>query len=108
MKERLPIDDVAFAILGVAVFNQELYYLEPSEFLYRSHRWWDLVNARNQAYRVIQTLNNNPDKAVRLIPEVDRFLRWKSAPFVFFTNKDGRPNTGPDPKKFTTLLGREI
>lgn len=53
-------------------------------------------------------LNDNPDEAAVLLPEVRRYLRWKAAPFRLLPGPSvgGRPRTGRGP--FITRNGREI
>lgn len=51
--------------------------------------------------------NANPDQAVAQLPEVEKYLRWRQAPFYPVSSPtEGQPRTGRRP--FITTEGREI
>jgi hypothetical protein len=59
--------------------------------------------------KTITWLNENPDQAELLLPEVVRWLRWRSAPWVFRTDPEtGALRSAPYPTTFRTCTGREL
>ena len=56
--------------------------------------------------RTIEWLNDHPDEAVKLLPEVERYLRWRNSPFT--AHFEGEPKYDHSPRRFTTRLGEEV
>ena len=50
--------------------------------------------------------NEHPEQAVGMLPEVERYLRWRNSPYM--AHAQGEPKYDRSPRTFRTRGGREI
>jgi hypothetical protein len=57
----------------------------------------------------LEWLNDHPDQAAELLPEVVRYLHWKSGPFYPHWDEELREHvSGHFPPRFVTRTGEEV